>query len=840
MKVRDFIRDKVFFQRLDKNPCLVIYDPQRRYRAIVQEMVSNKCRVIEVAETVIEPRERAIQGLQDLARGDINHLVIWIAGKSPEEPQDKIQDLFSVLSSVGRIFPEGDGDQFRSLCHRAFPTHHHDIEQLFQQGEPTFEIIDALEGGTKYPQLRALLETTSTKEILQRILVSSPRFDERLKANIGWVIEARNLISQALGHTLRTKGETRNSIANELWQVLLISEFAMDSQDTLPSSLSAVPRATPGAKALVFDLCHDLRRNLDYRKIYLENAQRIEADYKLADLCKGMQNLGRRDTFSFEEQFLFQQAVDLVAADKLANARLMAEERQESVWKTLNDDAAMRWEVLEKVIELLTEVANLPTDLGKTLEDLIDFYSKHGKTIDRCHRQVEQIVTRGLPDNLPSLETLVSKARNVYREKADSLQAEFVKRVISEGWAPSGGRFLRNNQIYDRVVKPLVDRNERVAYFLLDSLRLELGVELEKQLQERHLVERKTVWAQLPTYTEVGMASLMPEASSNLKLKKMDGTLVTHLGNDPATTPSTRFAYLASKLGDRCAQMDLDTLTGVGKPPKIAEQVRMLLVRSHELDSTAHASTASALSFLPDLLRKVSFGLGRLATMGFQKAVIATDHGFLLFPENSGGNLVAKPSGQWLVQKPRCLLGDGSGDITSLILPVTQAGIPAECKTYSVPRTLATYEKGQTYCHEGLSLQEAVLPCLVVSFKNSQTTKNEKMNLELSYRGGKTTISTRMPNLEIENKSHRDLYQSTQVEVAVEAIDPGTGKVVGEVSTGPTVNLANKCVRLEPGQKVSFTLRMEMDFEGPFKVRVFDPSTQITHAEKTLKTEYMA
>ena len=839
MKVRDFIRDKVFFQRLDKNPCLVIYDPQRRYRAIVQEMVSNKCRVIEVAETVIEPRERAIQGLQDLAKGDINHLVIWIAGKSPAEPQDKIQDLFSVLSSVGRIFPEGDGDQFRSLCHRAFPTHHHDIEQLFQQGEPTFEIIDALEGGTKYPQLSALLETTSTKEILQRILVSSPRFEERLKANIGWVIEARNLISQALGYTLRTKGETRNSIANELWQVLLISEFAMDSQEDLPKSLSEVARAHSGAKALVFDLCHDLRRNLDYRTKYLENAQRIETEFKLADLCKGMQHLGSRDTFAFEEQFLFQKAVDLVAVDKLADARIMAEERKESVWKTLSDDAAMRWEVLEKVIELLTEVVEIPADYGKTLEDIVDFYAKHGRKIDRCHRQVEQIVTRGLPDNLPALETLVSKARRVYRETADAFQAELIKRVTLEGWAPPGGRFLRNNQIFDRVVKPLVDANERVAYILLDSLRLELGVELEKQLQEKHLVERKTVWAQLPTYTEVGMASLMPEAAANLKLKEMDGTLVTHLGNLPATTPTTRFAYLASKLGDRCGQMDLDTLTGVGKPPKTAEQVRLLLVRSYELDSAAHASTASALSYLPDLLRKVSFGLGRLATMGFQKAVIATDHGFLLFPENSAGNLVSKPIGQWLIQKPRCLLGNGNGDTTSLMLPVAQAGIPAECKAYLVPRTLATYEKGQSYCHEGLSLQEAVLPCLVVTLKNNQVSKTEKLNLELSYRGGKTTINTRMPNLELENKSLRDFYQSSPVEVAVEAVDPETGKVVGEVSTGQTVNMANKCVRMEAGQKVSFTLRMETDFEGSFKVRVFDPSTQVTHAEKTLKTEYM-
>ena len=459
--------------------------------------------------------------------------------------------------------------------------------------------------------------------------------------------------------------------------------------------------------------------------------------------------------------------------------------------------------------------------------------------MDKCHRQVEQIVTRGLADGGRGVEKLIAKARQAYQGFADSLQKEFIKRVVGEGWAPPGSRFLRNSQVFERVVKPLVDANERVAFILLDSLRLELGVELEKQIQEKHTVEMKTVWAQLPTYTEVGMASLMPEAASNLKMKVVDGNLVTHLGEKPATNPQTRFSFLASKLGDRCDQMDLDTLAGVSKPQKLSDQVRLLVVRSHELDSTAHASLAGALSYLPDLLRKVMFGLGRLAMMGFQKAVIATDHGFIICPSSQAGNLVSKPKGQWLVQKPRCLLGNGITDGTSLVLTTGQAGIPTECKHYAVPLTLGTYEKGHDYYHEGLSLQEAMLPCLVVTLKGGKEVTAGKPNLHLSYRGGKKSINTRIPNFELENRSPRDLYQSTQVEVAVEAIDVATGKVVGEVGTGPSVNMANKCVRVEAGQKVSFTLRMETDFEGAFKVRVYDPSTQITHTEKSMETEYM-
>ena len=77
---------------------------------------------------------------------------------------------------------------------------------------------------------------------------------------------------------------------------------------------------------------------------------------------------------------------------------------------------------------------------------------------------------------------------------------------------------LWNCQVFSKVVAPSLEAGERVAYFLVDSLRYELGVELEKQLSDKMQVTLQTVCAQLPTYTEVGMASLMPDAESALKL----------------------------------------------------------------------------------------------------------------------------------------------------------------------------------------------------------------------------------------------------------------------------------------------------------------------------------
>jgi len=124
----------------------------------------------------------------------------------------------------------------------------------------------------------------------------------------------------------------------------------------------------------------------------------------------------------------------------------------------------------------------------------------------------------------------------------------------------------------------------------IDSLRYELAVELENQLSEKHAVTFHKVCAQLPTYTEVGMASLMPDAEKALSLVNKDGKLVTTLGGAVASTPSARFAYLKSKKGDLCEDIELDDLVRSGKKFKLADKTRLLIVRSREIDAIAHES----------------------------------------------------------------------------------------------------------------------------------------------------------------------------------------------------------------------------------------------------------
>ncbi len=834
MKIRDYIRNEVFANRAERAGCLVIYDPKRRYREIVSTLSSASHRVIDAGLSIIEQREAAMSGLAELGAGKIHQLIIWVPAIPPSSDEDRQRDPFSVFGRIGAEFPVGDGDDYASICRKANPDHVVEINRLFSEGEPTLDTIDALDKGETWPQLKTLLQVNSPKEIFVALLSPNPSQEAALKKDTAWASEAREFVIRSLGLKLKTKASTRQAIADELWQTILFSEFVFDSIADLPATLSAVPRAEIQARGLVFDVCDELRKHQDHIDKYLTNAFLVQKALALPERVREIQKLGHRDTFPFEERHYLGEFVNCLVGGQIDHAREILESRRDSIW--LSDESRLaEWTVAERVLDLSEVTANRPVPKFASLEEIVLGYASSWREIDRRYRELEQSVAESQEEH-DGLDRLVTEARSAYSKLAERLQAEFIRLVEDEGWPASGARILRNAQVFDREVGPLLDKGQRVAYFLVDSLRYELAVELEKQLSDNHTVRLLPVCAQLPTYTEVGMASLMPGAETALSLALKDGTLVTMLNGSSATTPAARFAFLKSKKGDLCQDMELDDL--IRQKKLRVDNIRLLVVRTRDIDTIAHGTPHQVLELIPALIRQIIRGINKVEAAGFQRAVIATDHGFILVHEEKAGNLAHQPAGNWLVEKARCFLGEGYADSANLVFKRDHVGIRGEFIDYAVPKALVPYTRGNLYFHEGLSLQECVLPCLSLDLK-PRAKKQALPSLHMSYRQGKTDkITSRRPVMDISWPS-LDMYdQDYEIEITVEVTD-SKGNVVGTVGSGPTVNLATHGVRIRPGQAISVGLRMEDNFSGTFTVRALDPATQVIISDLSLKTAYI-
>ena len=160
-------------------------------------------------------------------------------------------------------------------------------------------------------------------------------------------------------------------------------------------------------------------------------------------------------------------------------------------------------------------------------------------------------------DARATLEEPVEQARSRYQHLAGKVHDIFVRHLEKSGWPPAGG--LANVDLFDQLIAPkLLESGRRVALFLVDALRYELGVALEKQLSEDGQAELRTALAQLPSIPPVGIASLLPEAGQSLMLKRSDkGDIVPMLGDVLVVNVNQRMDVLRKRYGQRLAEMPL-------------------------------------------------------------------------------------------------------------------------------------------------------------------------------------------------------------------------------------------------------------------------------------------
>jgi hypothetical protein len=294
--------------------------------------------------------------------------------------------------------------------------------------------------------------------------------------------------------------------------------------------------------------------------------------------------------------------------------------------------------------------------------------------------------------------------------------------------------------------------------------------------------------------------------------------------------------------------IDLDELlafpTGAKKKSGIHDTVRLLIVKTTEIDNLAERNPAKARELIPRILQEIVAGVAKLKRLGFEEAVIATDHGFVLLHSQAAGDTLPKPPGDWLKVKDRSLLGSGSASPGTVLFPKEHVGIRGDFAIYAVPRSFATFSARVPYFHEGLSLQECIIPVLRVTLTKQVESAAGGFEMQVSYKAGKTNlVTTRRPMIDV-SVFKQGLFQADQIEVRLEAwakdAEKGGEKIVGEPASSEAVNPATGNVRISPGHAIKVPLKMDEDFSGAFELRVLDPETRVAHAPPLkLKTNYI-
>ncbi len=837
MKFTAFLRKKLI-DLLNDRRIVVWYDAEGDFKDFADSFNAPNCVVLSTADSVLKARRRAdeIYRLMNESENPDESgrcLLIYIPGRRGATEDEKMQDPFEVYALAGAAFGDTEDQKIESLARQAMPQKAEEITRLFREGQPDVALLDGLEKTQRWPLLNEVFRTETPADVVALSLCDTAKA-KAVDDTPGCVEELLRLFESALGFKPASGARKWKTLRPKAAEYVLFSEFVFDLPEPAPDALSAVPRAGEGAGAVVYSACDRMRSDTGLREIYIELAQKIEADLRLPDVMQDDFDPGDRDTFPFEERRLLRMAVEHVIAGDLTAAGTVIENRRHSIWRR-DPQRTPAWTALERAVTLLEAVEKVKEKLRekKDLHGLVTSYTEAGLSdMDRGQRLFETALTSCTEEDV--LSPLIDLCRRRYREAALALQDEFLAAVQEEGWPPEG--VPRQTRIFDEQAAAVLDRRERIAFFLVDSLRYEMGRDLGDALAGTGEVEIRHAAGVVPTVTGCGMAALMPGADGMLRLVEKDGGLVPAIGTRLLKTSADRMKLLAETYGDRFFETTLDDLLGsYKKVAKKLQNVDLLVVRTQDPDAIGeNLGQWRARRYLSDVIGDIASVVKSVVASGFTRVLISADHGHVMLPEIPAGDVVQGPPGGWLENKRRCRLGSGlSGGSGTITLKAGHVGIQGDVQEICLPIGFRVFSDGEGYFHGGLSLQEAVVPVIVFRAGGETETVSGKPEIDIRYRSDRFT--SRVIGLKFHLQG--DIF-GTPARVRIEAFD-GKGakaRLIGEAADCEARDEKTREVTLQANKETPVPMLIDPDFDGPeIEIRVSDPQTRVVWARRRLK-----
>jgi len=322
---------------------------------------------------------------------------------------------------------------------------------------------------------------------------------------------------------------------------------------------------------------------------------------------------------------------------------------------------------------------------------------------------------------------------------------------------------LNQYDFYARRVAPAFDSGAKRVYVVIsDAFRYEAAEELAVRLNSKSRVKAKLepMLGVLPSYTALGMASLLPHAQLSYKLNDSLDVLVD---GAPTATLDARSAILAKHGGVAIGRDDLME-KGKDKGREFVKPYKLVYVYHDRIDAIGDKrgtetktfeATSQAIDELADL---VGFIVNNL---NGSTVLVTADHGFLyqesaleeadrtILPEDPPG--VIKP-------KKRYVLGRGMGKTPKAWCgntSVTAKTAPGEGSVdFWVPKGAGRFHfvGGARFVHGSAMPQEIVVPLLTV--KESDSEKAKTKAVEASLLGSSNKVVTNKQRFEfIQNEA---------------------------------------------------------------------------------------
>jgi uncharacterized protein (TIGR02687 family) len=439
----------------------------------------------------------------------------------------------------------------------------------------------------------------------------------------------------------------------------------------------------------------------------------------------GLDTVIQDELFQLSDKKVIFDLVHLLIDEAITTEKLLqyVKQRENKFW---HDDFKHFYAALEHASEMISLIRRNQHQQYESFSLGAEDYAKRLYAIDQQYRKFIWCYRKTGQNKI--LSALAAKVEKVYSNDWLLTFSNNWQKVIDalESWPLSTPR--SQQQFFSTHVLPHTSKGQRLFVIISDAFRYECGVELGKLIMSENRFEAVVDYqvGMLPTYTQLGMAALLPH--KQLSFQKTSDTLLAD--GLPASGIAGRAKILEQNAGIKATAINAEDFMKMNSATEgrdFVKQHDLIYIYHNRIDKVGDDKTSEEkvfeavedeISFMRELLRKI-------AAMNGNNMLITSDHGFLYQhqPLDESDFSEAAYEGEIWKESRRFVLGRNlKGDNKTRHFSAKAINLNAEVLIPKSINRIRIKGSGSRFIHGGATLQEIIIPVVRVSKKRQDTT----------------------------------------------------------------------------------------------------------------------
>lgn len=497
----------------------------------------------------------------------------------------------------------------------------------------------------------------------------------------------------------------------------------------------------------------------------------LQIDDKLQTL--DWRSLLELDYFELIDRKILSELVRAVVARTVTALELeqWLRQRRQSHWFERFKDVYLALEHAAQFIQML-DITQLQME---SLTDGVQKYASQWFRLDQRYRKFVYHLRESGQASL--LGDLAMQVENLYGNNYLSrLNDRWQQHVdAAQQWEVAPVVLQRN--FFSRYVQPFVERRTKVCVLISDAFRYEVGEELQSLIrqEDRFEADLEPMLSMLPSYTQLGMAALLPNSSLQLADNNSGDAIVD---GQSAQGSVNRGKILATRVPasqvvrakDLMAMNQADS-RALLRDNEVVYVYHNLIDKTGDTRDTEERVFAAVEETLSELIRLVK----KLTNANASNLLITADHGFIYqnHPLQESDFLSGEPEGdEVLYRDRRFVLGRGlrEGASFKTFNPV-QLGLTGTLMV-QIPKSINRLRlkgSGSRFVHGGATLQEVVIPVIRINKKRQSDVG--RVDVEFIGGGGKTITTGQLAVVLYQTEAVTEKLQSRRLRAGLFTLD---------------------------------------------------------------------